>query len=97
VLLSDKRNVTGPVEDANKGLRTVTVDGALEQHSTAETQLSAGNDMTVVSGTKVILGVGEGGPNITIDGSSITLTVGKSTVKIDPSGVTVNGAKISLN
>ena len=57
--------------------------------------VSAGNDTLTVSAGNHTITVSAGKSEVTA-AQSITLTVGASSIKIDPSGVTISGAKISI-
>lgn len=92
---SDTRSVTGSVVDTNTGARTVTTTGNVELGATGTFASFSDGEMSVGSGSKVMLGVGESGIEIT--GGVITIVAGGAQVKIDASGVTVNGARINLN
>ena len=92
----DTHAVEGNVEHGATGYRYVSAN---EMAHAAETTLSIfGKAATDVrSASLVTLGVGEGGPGISIDAGKIEITAQGSTITIDSSGVSVNGAKISLN
>jgi type VI secretion system secreted protein VgrG len=91
----DNRNVNGPVTDANKGLRSISVTGNLDQGASGTCDLHSDGVMTVASAAQVVHAVAAS--SITIDGASIVIVAGGSTIKVDAGGVTVNGAKINLN
>ncbi len=100
----DTRGVSGKVDDNNQGDRTVSVGGKLEQGVATTMEVSSGGDMTMGSGgtmalgaaSEVAIGVGESS-GISITGGEIVISSGGSTIVIDASGVTINGAKINLN
>lgn len=93
---NESKQVQGNVKDVNVGNRKVTVEGELDHAVSATHSSYAGSDMTLASGSKVVLGVGEGSA-IVIEGSSITIVSGGSQIKIDSEGVRVNGSKVNLN
>lgn len=91
----DVRGVVGMVEDSNQGKRTVSVDGDYEQGASGTSNRFSTGDMTLGSAAKVVAGVGESG--VSIDGSSVTISAGGSTIVVNAAGVSINGAKIDLN
>ncbi|MEI2432886.1 type VI secretion system tip protein TssI/VgrG [Lysobacter yananisis] len=93
---TDLRAVMGAVEDANEGPRTVSVTGNLEHGVSGTHTAFSGGDMSMGSGSRIALGVGEVS-GITITGGEIVIASAGSTIVINASGVTVNGAKINLN
>lgn len=95
VVGSDTRSVEGDVEDFNQGKRAVGTEGDVEHGASGSFAMFSDGEFSVGSGSAVMLGVGESGIEIT--GGAITLVAGGAQVKIDASGVTVNGARINLN
>ncbi len=92
----DKRGVQGPVEDGNVGARTISVEGNLEQNVIGKCAMMSSSDTSISSGVLIGLGVGEAS-GIMIKPGEITITSGGSTIVIDASGVSINGAVIKLN
>ncbi|WP_277183580.1 type VI secretion system tip protein TssI/VgrG [Caballeronia sp. BR00000012568055] len=92
----DTHGVEGDVEHGATGHRYVSAN---EMAHSAETSLSMFGkaNADVRSDSLVTLGVGKGGPGISIDSNKIEIAVEGSIITIDKSGVSVNGAKISLN
>lgn len=93
------------------GAATITLEGSNATHTTAGTFTgSATGDMTLSSDANLVgsgaskIEINQGGAAVTIEGgkvsitspSEITLTVGGSSVKVDPSGVTISGPKIDV-
>lgn len=92
---ADKRNVAGDVEEASSGPRSISANGPMVHATAATCEMQSGGNMTLTSGSQVLLTVG--GAAIQIDGGAIVIAAGGSTIKIDGGGVTINGAKINLN
>jgi type VI secretion system secreted protein VgrG len=93
----DKRGVKGPVEDGNVGARTITVEGGdFSQTVAGACSMFSTADTSISSSVRIGLGVGEAS-GILIEGGQITITSGGSTIVIDASGVSINGATIKLN
>lgn len=82
-----------------QGNRSVTVSQGNDSHTVTQGNRSAtvskGNDSTTVSLGNHSLDVTAGSSTITA-GQSITLQVGANSIKIDNTGITVNGLKITL-
>ncbi|AKJ29569.1 type VI secretion system Vgr family protein [Caldimonas brevitalea] len=78
------------------GLFESTAIGPMKQGATTTMDLHADGAGTYTSGTSLKLGVGLASA-IEITGGSITISSGTSVIKVDASGVSVNGMQISLN
>lgn len=84
---------------------TANKRGAASQAQFTPTDLSlsvgpGGKNPSQINMTAASIKIQVGSPNacgIAMDGTSITLTCGKNSLKIDPSGVTVTGTLIKLN
>ena len=83
----EERDVTGG--------KTLTVTGPIKQSAGATTDIHASGAGTYTSEASLKFAVA--GSVIEITASSITISTGPSTVKLDASGVAVTGPKISLN
>jgi type VI secretion system secreted protein VgrG len=77
------------------GERSIAVTGPMNQSATAVFDLHAGGAGTYTSDTSLNFAVA--GSVVEITPSAITISAGGSTIKVDAAGVTLNGAKISLN
>ena len=82
----------------SQGNRSVTVSTGNDTHTVSQgnrsATISTGNDSTTVSSGNHTLDVSAGTSAITA-AQSITLTVGSNSIKIDTSGITINGMKIT--
>jgi type VI secretion system secreted protein VgrG len=85
----------GGFTEAVTGERKTTVIGAINKSATETLDQHATGAATYTSVTSVTLGVGES--KVEVTPSSITISAGGSTIKVDSGGVSVNGHKISLN
>lgn len=89
-----KKDTTTTVEEGN---RAVTVAKGNDTHKVDTGNREAtvkGNDKTTVSSGNHSIDVSAGKSDITA-ATSITLTVGGNSIKIDTSGITINGIKIA--
>jgi type VI secretion system secreted protein VgrG len=87
--------ITGGSTHDITGAYDTSVTGAISQTSTATTDIHSTAPGTYTSDAKLTFGVG--GASIEVTPVSVTITAPGSTVKVDPSGVSLNGLKISLN
>ncbi|MCW7539340.1 type VI secretion system tip protein TssI/VgrG [Aquabacterium sp. A7-Y] len=78
------------------GLFKSTATGAMEQGATETMSLHANGAGTYTSNSSLTFGVGQASA-IEVTGGSITISSGGSTIKVDATGVKVNGIKIDLN
>jgi type VI secretion system secreted protein VgrG len=82
-----------------KGNRSVTVSQGNDSHTVSQgnrsATISTGNESVTVSTGNHKLDVTAGSSTITA-GQSITLQVGENSIKVDMTGVTINGVKIGL-
>jgi type VI secretion system secreted protein VgrG len=84
-----KLTVTGGSIEEVTGERKTTVTGPMNLHAT--------NVGTYSSDADLKFSVGSGGPVIELTPSSISISIGASSITLDASGVAVAGTKISLN
>jgi len=90
-----KLTVTGGLTEEITGECKTTVTGPIKQSSTGTTDIHATGAGTYTSEASLKLAVA--GSVIEITPSSITISFGASSVKLDASGVAISGTKISLN
>jgi type VI secretion system secreted protein VgrG len=82
----------------SQGTNTVTIKGdnsVTIQQGNNSTTVSTGNESLTVSTGNHSISVSAGSSSVTA-GQSITLTVGDNSIKIDTSGVTINGALVTV-
>jgi len=92
-----KLTVTGGSTEDITGEYKMAVTGAIKQSSTETTDIHATGAGTYTSDASLTFSVGSCGSVIELTPSSITLSIGPSSVKLDASGIAHIGPKISLN
>ncbi|MBP0491793.1 type VI secretion system Vgr family protein [Pararoseomonas indoligenes] len=90
-----KVTVDGGLTETVTGKHETTVTGEIKQSSTATTDIHSTGAATFTSDASIKIAVA--GSVIEITPMAITISSGPSTVKLDMSGVSVSGPKISLN
>ncbi|WP_338663882.1 type VI secretion system tip protein TssI/VgrG [Pararoseomonas sp. SCSIO 73927] len=90
-----KLTVDGGLTETVTGKHETTVTGEIKQSASATTDIHSTGAATFTSDASIKLAVA--GSVIEITPSAITISSGPSTVKLDASGVSVSGVKISLN
>ena len=90
-----KLSVDGGLTETVTGKHETTVTGEVKQSASATTDIHSTGAATFTSDASIKLAVA--GSVIEITPSAITISSGPSTVKLDASGVSVSGVKISLN
>ena len=95
VAANDTHQVGGNLEQEIGGQHKTMVASDVSHVAGGKHEAAAGGPMTLASGSKMTLQVG--GAGIEIVGGSIVISAAGSTIRIDGGGVSINGAKISLN
>lgn len=95
VAATDTHQVGSHLEQDIGGNHKTMVAGDVSHVAAGKHDSASNGPMTLASASQMIMQVG--GAGIEIVGGSIVISAAGSTVKIDGGGVTINGAKISLN
>lgn len=95
VAARDTHQVGSDLEQEIGGQHKVMVAGDASLVAGGAHDSASNGPMTLASGSRMSLQVG--GAGIEIVGGAVVITAAGSTIKIDAAGVSINGAKVSLN
>lgn len=95
VASTDTHQVGSHLEQDIGGNHKTMVAGDVSHVAAGKHDSASNGPMTLASASQMLMQVG--GAGIEIVGGSIVISAAGSTIKIDGGGVTINGAKISLN